>query len=138
MSQGWKILARWAVNQPAELQMLEAKGFLVLYSTLINQQDQEINALAENTNQGMSEQEQLVACSECHREATPELYTEWYESLHGVAMVKCYQCHGTFETFRVTPTRQDCAACHENMLAKCPQDKPCWQCHIPHGFKVRK
>jgi hypothetical protein len=40
MSQGWKILARWAVNQPAELQMLEAKGFLVLYSTLINQQDQ--------------------------------------------------------------------------------------------------
>ncbi|EME1983894.1 hypothetical protein ABF66_06095 [Enterobacter roggenkampii] len=59
MSQGWKILARWAVNQPAELQMLEAKGFLVLYSTLINQQDQEINALAENTNQGMSEQEQL-------------------------------------------------------------------------------
>ncbi|CZV49506.1 Uncharacterised protein [Enterobacter hormaechei] len=59
MSQGWKILARWAVNQPAELQMLEAKGFLVLYSTLINQQDQEINALAENPNQGMSEQEQL-------------------------------------------------------------------------------
>ncbi|KZQ40626.1 hypothetical protein A3N57_07635 [Enterobacter cloacae subsp. dissolvens] len=59
MSQGWKILARWAVNQPAELQMLEAKGFLVLYSTLINQQDQEINALAENTNQGMSEQELL-------------------------------------------------------------------------------
>ena len=59
MSQGWKILARWAVNQPAELQMLEAKGFLVLYSTLINQQDQEINAVAENTNQGMSEQEQL-------------------------------------------------------------------------------
>ena len=59
MSQGWKILARWAVHQPAELQMLEAKGFLVLYSTLINQQDQEINALAENTNQGMSEQEQL-------------------------------------------------------------------------------
>jgi len=59
MSQGWKILARWAVNQPAELQMLEAKGFLVLYSTLINQQDQEINALAENLNQGMSEQEQM-------------------------------------------------------------------------------
>ena len=59
MSQGWKILARWAVNQPAELQMLEAKVFLVLYSTLINQQDQEINALSENPNQGMSEQEQL-------------------------------------------------------------------------------
>ncbi|SAE41679.1 Uncharacterised protein [Enterobacter hormaechei] len=59
MSQGWKILARWAVNQPAELQMLESKGFLALYSTLINQQDQEISALAENLNQGMSEQEQL-------------------------------------------------------------------------------
>lgn len=90
------------------------------------------------THPELSEQEQLVACSECHQEATPELYTEWYESLHGLAMVKCYQCHGTFETFRVTPTRQDCAACHENMLAKCPQDKPCWQCHVPHDFKVRK
>ena len=86
----------------------------------------------------LSEQEKSIACDQCHAESTPELQKQWFDSRHGIAMVKCYQCHGTFETFRVTPTRQDCAACHENMLAKCPQDKPCWQCHVPHGFKVRK
>ena len=86
----------------------------------------------------LSDQEQFIACSQCHQEATPELYQEWFDSLHGVAMVKCYQCHGTFETFRITPTAQVCAACHENMMHKCPQDKPCWDCHTPHSFKAAK
>jgi hypothetical protein len=86
----------------------------------------------------LSDQEQYIACAQCHEEATPELHSQWYSSNHGLAMVKCYQCHGTFETFRVTPTRQDCATCHENMMEKCPQDKPCWQCHIPHTFEIKK
>ena len=86
----------------------------------------------------LSVQEQYIACDECHREATPDLYKEWFDSGHGMAMVKCYQCHGSFERFRVTPTRQDCAVCHENMMKKCPQDKPCWQCHVPHTFKMKQ
>lgn len=86
----------------------------------------------------LQEQERYIACDTCHQENTPELYQEWYDSRHGLAMVKCYQCHGTFETFRITPRRQDCAACHENMLKKCPQDKACWQCHIPHTFKLQE
>ena len=85
----------------------------------------------------LSEQEKNISCDQCHEEVTPELRKEWYDSRHGIAMVKCYQCHGTFETFRVTPKRQDCAACHENMMKKCPQDKACWQCHIPHTFKKK-
>jgi hypothetical protein len=86
----------------------------------------------------LTEQEQLIACDQCHQETTPELHKEWFDSNHGLAMVKCYQCHGTFETFRITPKPQDCAACHENMMHKCPQNKACWQCHIPHSFKRQK
>lgn len=85
----------------------------------------------------ITEQEKYIACDQCHAETTAELHKEWFDSHHGIAMVKCYQCHGTFETFRVTPRPQDCAACHENMMNKCPQDKACWQCHIPHTFKTK-
>jgi len=90
------------------------------------------------THPKLTEQEKYIACAQCHAEATPELHQEWFNSRHGIAMVKCYQCHGTFESFRVTPKRQDCAVCHEDMMKKCPQDKACWQCHLPHGFKTKK
>lgn len=96
------------------------------------------SASAKQTHPELSEQEQYIDCAQCHAENTPQLHQEWFASRHGVAMVKCYQCHGTFETFHVTPTRQDCAVCHENMLQKCPQDKPCWQCHTPHSFQLKK
>lgn len=86
----------------------------------------------------LSAQEQFIDCAQCHEEATPELHAQWYGSGHGLAMVKCYQCHGTFETFRLTPTPQDCAVCHANMMNKCPQNKPCWACHVPHSFKAEK
>lgn len=85
----------------------------------------------------LDDQEQYIACSECHQEATPDVYQQWYDSPHGIAMVKCYECHGTFETFRVTPTRDNCAVCHEQMLEKCAKDKDCWQCHTPHSFKKK-
>lgn len=86
----------------------------------------------------LSEQEMLTACAECHREATPEVEKEWFDSVHGIAMIKCYQCHGTFESFTVTPSRENCAVCHANMLDKCSDKKPCWECHIPHSFKEKK
>lgn len=86
----------------------------------------------------LTEQEMLMDCAECHKEATPEVEKEWFDSVHGIAMVKCYQCHGTFETFQLTPSKQDCATCHTNMLEKCPQDKQCWECHVPHSFKDKK
>ncbi len=86
----------------------------------------------------LSAQEMLLDCADCHREATPAVVKEWFDSLHGIAMVKCYQCHGTFEDFAVTPARATCGACHADMLRKCAQDKPCWECHVPHAFKVKK
>lgn len=85
----------------------------------------------------LSEQEQYIACAECHKKATPDLYEEWHDSVHGVAMVKCYLCHGTFESFVVSPQRENCAICHADMLNKEP-GKTCYECHIPHTFKVQE
>lgn len=96
------------------------------------------SAQAKPTHPELSAQEKYIDCAQCHAETTPQVYQEWFASRHDLAMVKCYQCHGTFESFHVTPSRQDCAACHENMMKKCPQDKPCWQCHIPHTFKLKQ
>lgn len=93
---------------------------------------------SQDTHPDLDEQEMLIACADCHRENTPELEKEWFDSVHGIAMVKCYQCHGTFETFKVTPSREDCATCHADMLEKCDQNKPCWECHVPHSFKTEK
>ncbi len=84
----------------------------------------------------LTAEEQYIPCADCHQDATPEVHEQWFDSVHGIAMVKCYQCHGTFETFRVTPPRENCAVCHADMMNKCPQDKTCWQCHIPHGFQA--
>lgn len=91
-----------------------------------------------DTHPELSEQEMYIACADCHRENTPDIEKEWFDSVHGIAMVKCYQCHGTFETFKVTPTKADCATCHADMLEKCSQEKACWECHVPHSFKAEK
>ena len=86
----------------------------------------------------LSEQEQLIACSQCHQSETPEVYEEWYNSRHGIGMVKCYQCHGTFENLVAVPERNTCGFCHNAALEKCPTDKPCWQCHPAHKFELKK
>lgn len=83
----------------------------------------------------VTEQEKLIDCAECHLQATPEVHKQWFDSSHGIGMVKCYQCHGTYENFKKTPAISDCAVCHVNMVEKCPKDKKCWECHTPHLFK---
>lgn len=83
----------------------------------------------------ITEQEKLLPCSECHQQTTPEVYEQWFNSSHGIGMVKCYQCHGTYENFKVEPAISDCAVCHIKMVEKCPKDQKCWACHTPHSFK---
>jgi hypothetical protein len=95
-------------------------------------------AAAAATHPELTAQEKLIDCAECHKEATPELEKQWYDSGHGLAMVKCYQCHGTAEKLALTPPLETCAACHAEQINKCPQDKTCWQCHIPHSFAAKK
>ncbi|WP_456434291.1 cytochrome c3 family protein [Thermosulfuriphilus sp.] len=86
----------------------------------------------------LSENEKLIACSSCHREVTPEIYEQWYNSVHGLDNVKCFQCHGTYENFRAIPQVSQCSICHMDQFRKMPPDKTCWQCHPAHKFSVHK
>jgi len=86
----------------------------------------------------LSEQEQLIPCSQCHKAETPDLHDQWYNSRHGIGMVKCYQCHGTFENLVAIPDRSTCGFCHNAALEKCPSDKPCWECHPAHKFELKQ
>ena len=103
-----------------------------------------VQAKAQAAHPELTAQEQLIDCAECHQQATPEVVKEWNDSLHGIGMVKCYQCHGTFESFAVTPSRDNCATCHadkmENHAEKMGKaaDTPCWECHVPHTFHAKK
>ncbi len=83
----------------------------------------------------LSEQEMLIACSDCHRTTTPSVYNEWYDSTHGIGNVKCYQCHGTYENLQVTPDMsQTCGSCHADKLGEHTGDQSCWECHTVHSF----
>jgi len=86
----------------------------------------------------LSPQQKLIACATCHKEVTPNIYKQWYNSGHGLDNVKCFQCHGTYENFRVVPDISTCAACHAKQCAKTVSDKTCWQCHPAHRFTVHK
>jgi hypothetical protein len=85
----------------------------------------------------LSEQEMLVACHDCHAQATPQVSREWHQSGHGIASVKCYQCHGTFEQLKAEPSLDSCAVCHSGQWAHA-EGKKCWQCHSAHTFKARR
>lgn len=86
----------------------------------------------------LSEQEMLIACSDCHQTVTPEVYTEWHNSTHGIGSVKCYQCHGTFEDLRKTPDMQQfCGACHADKLGEHTGPQTCWECHDVHSFSMK-
>lgn len=86
----------------------------------------------------LTEQQKLISCAECHKTATPEIHSQWYESTHGIGNVKCYQCHNTFENLVKTPDiNQSCNSCHADKI----DDKEhteglatCWECHDVHSF----
>lgn len=86
----------------------------------------------------LTEQEKLTACSSCHREVTPDIYQQWYDSRHGLDKVKCFQCHGTYENLKVSPDETSCAACHNAQFQHSPEGKTCWACHPAHGFTAHK
>jgi len=86
----------------------------------------------------LSSQQKLIACATCHKEVTPKIYKQWYNSGHGLDNVKCFQCHGTYENFRAIPDPSTCAACHAKEYKKSVTGKTCWQCHPAHRFTVHK
>lgn len=82
-------------------------------------------------------------CYECHAKATPKVAQDWFESKHGVMLVKCFVCHGQPDgkgsiPFSVDPdVNQTCRKCHDPsiqmMEAKYGLDPQCNGCHPFHN-----
>jgi hypothetical protein len=85
-------------------------------------------------------------CYACHAKATPKLAQDWYESKHGVMLVKCFVCHGQPDlegsiAFAVKPdVNQTCRKCHAasiaTMEAKYGVKQDCNQCHPYHQNSI--
>ena len=80
-------------------------------------------------------------CYQCHMKATPRVAQEWFESKHGVVLVRCQTCHGMPDgkgslPFTRSPGVDVCASCHslasDRMEAKFGKRDDCNSCHPYH------
>ncbi len=81
-------------------------------------------------------------CYECHKKATPKVAQDWFESKHGVMLVKCFVCHGQPDGKGSVPYALDpdvkgvCRKCHDpamqRMEAKYGLGLECNSCHPFH------
>ena len=82
-------------------------------------------------------------CYTCHAKATPKVAQDWYESKHGVMLVKCFVCHGQPDgkgsvPYAVNPdVNTTCRKCHDpsinKMEAKYGLAPKCNDCHPFHN-----
>ncbi len=86
----------------------------------------------------LSPEEQLQPCYQCHVDATPEVYEQWYNSGHGLDHVRCFQCHGGYGEIRRTPDEFRCSVCHAAQSGHKPQGVSCWTCHPAHKFSAHE
>jgi cytochrome c553 len=90
--------------------------------------------------------EALADCYECHKKATPKVAQDWYESKHGIQLVKCFMCHGQPDGKGALPYAANpdpivtCQRCHEpsiqRMTAKFGLVKGCAECHPFHQNSI--
>lgn len=90
--------------------------------------------------------EALADCYTCHLKATPKLAQDWYESKHGLQLVKCFMCHGQPDgkgalPFAANPdVNTTCIRCHDtsiqNMSTKFGLAKGCSECHPFHQNSI--
>lgn len=80
-------------------------------------------------------------CYGCHMKATPAVAQNWYESKHGMILVRCQTCHGMPDgegslKFTRSPGTEVCARCHSAainaMQAKFGSRADCNGCHPNH------
>ncbi len=76
------------------------------------------------------------SCRDCHEAVTPEVFSDWMASAHGMNNVLCVVCHGGFDNFVRTPSTARCAGCHAVQAEALPADfmkgKTCFSCHPAH------
>ena len=87
--------------------------------------------------------EQASDCYECHVKATPKVTQDWYESKHGVMLVKCFVCHGQPDgkgsvPYAVNPdVDATCRKCHDPSIKKMEEkyglNPVCTECHPFHN-----
>ena len=90
--------------------------------------------------------EALADCYECHLKATPKVAQDWYESKHGVQLVKCFMCHGQPDgkgslPFAAKPARRHhLHRCHDTsiqeMEAKYGLQPRLLECHPFHQNSI--
>ena len=86
--------------------------------------------------------EKYADCAGCHAKVTAQISQDWFESKHGVTLVKCVACHGQPDgkgaiPFSANPDPQViCTRCHapamERMTAKFGPSPECITCHPRH------
>ena len=78
-------------------------------------------------------------CATCHAEATPAVVADWNAGPHGMALVKCFVCHGsTGADFAARPASTRCAGCHADKAAVAAStNTSCFSCHAPHTLAAR-
>ena len=86
--------------------------------------------------------EDAYDCYACHKKTTPKVAQDWFESKHGVMLMKCFVCHGLPDgkgsvPWRVKPDPKGvCQKCHDpamkRMEAKFGIDLDCNLCHPFH------
>lgn len=84
-------------------------------------------------------------CYGCHVKATPKAAQDWYESKHGVQLVKCFVCHGQPDgkgevVFALNPDVGICRKCHDssvtNMVNNYGLEPNCVSCHPFHQNSI--
>lgn len=81
-------------------------------------------------------------CFACHVKATPKIAQDWYESKHGVVLVKCFVCHGQPDgkgsvPYALNPdVNATCRKCHDTSIREMEHkyglDLKCSSCHPYH------
>ncbi len=81
-------------------------------------------------------------CYTCHIKSTPKIAQDWYESKHGVMLVKCFVCHGQPDGKGSIPFKKDpdvdatCRKCHDPSIKKMEEkfgiNPECNKCHPFH------
>lgn len=84
----------------------------------------------------------VADCYECHKKVTPKVAQDWFESKHGVILVKCFVCHGQPDQKGSIPfaAKPDidlvCKRCHEPAIVRMENKfglgAKCYDCHPLH------
>jgi hypothetical protein len=121
---------------------LEIVALILIFFSFINFAFPKVRCTAKH----LDSPEAMADCYECHLKITPKVAQDWYESKHGIQLVKCFMCHGQPDgkgalPFAAKPAADiTCVRCHDpsihQMQAKFGLVKDCSDCHPFHQNSI--